>query len=172
MEWGNIILVAVSGLVGVVGAVVGAIVNNHFSRQHMKDLWAEEERRRKSDRRRELYQRELAVVSGAVDAASKLMATMGIFTPLYDAEERVEAVKQVGLMIPKAKVAILGLEDEKLMLRYQRFVESWGKWSLLWDWDSGKLQEEKRDRVQHLTVEVDAKASEVRRRIREILEQV
>jgi len=39
MEWGDIILVAVSGSVGVVGAVVGTIVNNHSVIRWMA-LWS------------------------------------------------------------------------------------------------------------------------------------
>lgn len=179
MNQAIIVGLVVGGGVAVIGAYVGHLlrlreirIQADEDRKRMKAIWAEEERRRKSDRRRDLYQRELGVVSGAVDAASKLMATLGSLTPLYDATERVEPVKQVALMIPKARVAILSLEDEKLRLRYEAFVKSWAEWSLLWDWHSGKLQEEKRDRVQHLTYEVDVRASEVRHRIREILEEV
>ena len=177
MEWGNIILVAVSGLVGVSGTLLGAILNNHFGRQQMKEAWAEEERRRKSDRRRELYERELRIVSDSVDAIVGAMAEVG----MLDTEAMVgkkgrdayaKLLGEVGLMFSKGTVLTHSLGDEELIERYDELVGSYIDWSVWLSRDTGEPIHGREAEYYDLREQTEQVASEVWRRIREILEEV
>lgn len=173
MEWGDIILVAVSGLVGVLGAVVGAIVNNHFSRQQMKEIWAEEERRRKSDRRRELYEKDLTTVADTVNALVEVVDRIewSAGTDLSP-DARIELGREAHLLAGRANVMALSLDDQQLDERLHRLIQVYRRWTDLIDLDTGEAYEGTEEEFQEVQEEVRRRASEVLRRRREILEEV
>jgi len=169
MDWGDIILVAVSGLVGVVGAVVGAIANNHFSRQQMKEVWAEEERRRKSDRRRELLERDLKTVSDSLHGVMDLVA--GGWRKEMP-QFRFRLIQEGYIMLWKARLVISSLNDPELAERERQLETSFRAWRDLLDLDSGKVKEGKGEESSKHRLETQQAASRTLRRIREILQEV
>jgi len=159
-------------VIGVGVSVVGTLVSHFVRKREMDRLWTEEERRRKSDRRRELYERDLRIVSDAVDAVMEAMAKVGSLAYLYDEEEGAEAMTQAILMMEKVNVVTLSLKDQELRKRYVKLLEGWRDWLSLLDWHRGRAKEGKQDEFKELTGEMDLAASEVWRRIGKILEEV
>lgn len=133
MEWGDIILVAVSGFVGVGGTLVGTIVNNHLSRRQMKEVWAEEERRRKSDRRREAREADLRMVRDAVDAAIEVEARVTVLGwQQVDSKSRLEPLFEVLKGLDKALLVASSLQDQDLADKCMQVrAISWDGWICL-----------------------------------------
>jgi len=168
MEWGNIILVAVSGLVGVGGTLLGAILNNHFGRQQMKEAWAEEERRRKSDRRREIYERELRIVRDSVKAMRKAMGGL----VWGDRKELLAGlIRKAFLMQATAYLVTASLEDEELRDSYDELTDGYYRWLQLVKTDSGKAKKGKEDQYDEATEQTNRAAVKVWRRTEELLEE-
>ena len=180
---GNVNESIIVGLVVGAGvAVIGALIG-HFLRlremdqqwdrekQRMEALWAEEERRRKSDRRRELYEGELRIVSDAVAGLAR--TTLSVTCPWGETVvSRVESLKEVALMIARARLMTLSLDDLELMQRYAKLLEIFQDWSGLFDLETGEAKEGKEEDLGELTDEAEVAASKVLQRIREILEKV
>ncbi|MCJ7668416.1 MAG: hypothetical protein MUP04_09110, partial [Anaerolineae bacterium] len=111
-----IVGLVIGGGVAVIGALIGHFlrlreIDQQWDRekQRMEALWAEEERRRKSDRRRELYERELRIVSDSVDAIMELMAATKRLTWREERERvkwRFDLAEAFGLILKSHLVAI------------------------------------------------------------------
>lgn len=175
MEWGDIILVAVSGSVGVVGAVVGAIVNNHFGRQQMKEAWAEEERRRKSDLRRGARQEDFKMISDAVDGLMELVGRMqwSAFTERdLTRGARAGLGREAYLVAWRARSVTLSLEDQELIEKYGELRDTFNRWWQLVDLNTGLAEEGREEEFSESRLEVERLVAEVRCQIRQLREQV
>jgi len=166
MEWGDIILVAVSGSIGVVGTLLGAILNNHFGRGQMKEIWAEEERKRRSDRRRELYERELNIVSDAVDTI-----LLAITEQEWD-DQLLELVREVDMTKRRAHLVLSHIKDRELMERYEELMDGFNNWFGSVDSATGMVAAGREEEFEELRRQTEDAASKVRGRITEILVEV
>lgn len=170
--------IIVGVVVGVVVAGIGAVISHYLRKQEMEALWAEEERRRKSDRRRELYERELGTVSDTVDAIVGAMAEVG----RWDMEAMVEKIRgwnsydnligEVSVMWSRGRVVTDSLGDEELIERYDELVDCFIGWSGLLSRVIRGAGEGKEEELDDWREPTERAASEVWRRIREILEEV
>jgi len=166
----------------IVGLVIGGgVAIGHFLRlremdqqwdrekQRMEALWAEEERRRKSDRRRELYERELKIVT---DSLYTIME--GIIGSVGEEEfgSLLELISEAHTMMWKAGLVLRSLGDEELMEGCQQLYRSFLAWRDLLDFETGEPKQGREEEFDGLAGEARQKAAEVQRRIRQILEEV
>jgi len=167
--------IIVGVVVGVVVAGIGAVISHYLRKREMEALWAEEERRRKSDRKRDLYERELKIVSDVVNALVETVdrtewsARAG--TNL-DPGARLELGREAHLMAGRANMIALSLDDQELDERLRRLIDIFNHWTDLVDLDTGEAQEGREEEFEELQEEVRRMGAEVWRRTREILEEV
>lgn len=167
--------IIVGVVVGVVVAGMGAVISHYLRRWEMTDLWAEEERRRKSDRRRELYERDLGIVSDFVHALIRAMAE--VQRPVLMAERakrvfRLELLENLNQMIAKASVVTISADDQELGEGFNQLIDVASRWVAVLDLDTGEAIEGKEKEFEELAGEAKLAASEVLRRKREILMQI
>ena len=162
-------------VIGVGVAVITGLITHCFRLREMRAHWAEEERRRKSDRRRELYERDLKIVSDVVNALVETVdrtewsARAG--TNL-DPGARLELGREAYLMAGRANVIALSLEDQELDERLHRLIQVFNRWIDLLDLDTGEAEKGREKDFEELREEVRRIGAEVMCRTREILEEV
>lgn len=162
-------------VVGVVVALASGYVSHYLRKREMEALWAEEERRRKSDRRRELYEKALGVVGQAMDAWIQLMASMHYMEVGNTKQVEawlVESFRKTSVAATQGVVMAASLEDEQLARRYDEFKLRLVDWLGLLDSATGKVKEGEEEKFGELQAETLALASLIRSRIREMLEEV
>jgi len=171
--WGRTGRMNESIIVGVVVGVVVAIASGYIShclrKKEMEALWAEEERRRKSDRRQEVYEKELSIVRDSVYAAIEAM-TESLREPRHGLRHKLQA--EADTMIVRAVLVETSLDDEELRARLMQLVDHRDTWRDLIDWDTGRPKEGKEEELRKVVVDAHEAASNIFRRIREILEEV
>lgn len=143
-------------------------------RERLEALWAEEERRRKSDRRREACKGELAMVNQAVDTVMDLMFRAGQWAWLFNTEsshERAEMFRRALRIIDKADLVTMSLEDQEFKNRYDEFMDAFVAWATILDPDTGEPIEGKEKESGRLRTETRRVAAELRRLTREILQE-
>lgn len=166
--------IIVGVVVGMVVALASGYVSHYLRKGEMEALWAEERRRRKSDRRRELYDRELKTVSDAVQAAMEAIAAREGLAWL-DEKERVKWLADlggVGHMLDRALMTAFALRDDDLIERCDQLIVKFQDWSNLVHTPTGKVLEGKELEFEDLELAAKSVAADVARRIGEILEEV
>jgi len=175
-----IVGVVVGASVAVIGALVGHFLRLREMDQHwdkeqrrMEALWAEEERRRKSDRRRELYERDLRIVADTVNALVGVVDRIewSAGTNLSP-DERLALGIEAHLMAGRANLITLSLDDQRLDENLHRLIRVFNRWTDLVDLDTGEPYEGTEEEFQELQEEIRRTGAEVLRRKREILEEV
>jgi|GEM_PF-4249758 len=150
----SIILVVVGWSLG----IVTTILERRFHRQE-----------RKSDRRRELCERDLNIVRDSVDVIEEAMGGL----VWGDREELLaDLLREAFLMQVKALLVTISLEDEKLRKSYEELGDGFGRWLSLTDTSTAKPKEGKEDEYREAAEQTHRAAAEVLRRRREILEEV
>ena len=160
----SIILVAVGGFLGIIGTVVGTLVNYRLRQEE-----------RKSDRRQEVYERELSVVRDLVDALVEAMDRIEWWAHIetkVGPGARAELGKEAYLLTGKANLVALSLNDQELMKGCSKLLQGFNRWSDLLDSDTGKAKEGREEEYKELRDEIRRIGSEVRQRTREILEEI
>lgn len=158
-------------------AVVGALVGHFLRRREMQAQWDKEERRLKSERRRDLYERELRTVSDTVDAIVRAMAEVGNWDmkAMFGKRGRNSydnLIGEVDVMWSRGRVVTDSLGDEELIERYDELVDCFGGWSGLLSRVIRDAREGKEEDLDDWRGPTERAASEVWRRIREMLEEV
>jgi len=160
-------------VIGVIVAVAAGCVSHVLRKREMQDLWAEEERRRKSDRRRELYERELGTLKDSVDALMDGVAGIELSTwsrggwrPLFD------SMAEAYQTMKKARVLPVPLEKQGFAKSYWNLIDLCQKWFDLADWSKPDAFEGKLEEALRLRREIEGAASDVNCRIAEILKEV
>lgn len=162
-------------VVGCGVAVIGALVGHWLRLREMQAHWDEDERKRRSDRKRELYERELRTVADMADALVEGMETIywsAYVDPTQDPAARVRPMKEAFVIQGKAAMASLSLQDEELTDGCNKLIDAYNNWRGLYDRASGMPQEGKEEEYQKSRGHVRLIGSQVQRRIREVLEQV
>lgn len=137
--------IIIGAVVGVVVAAAGALIGYKLRRKEMRELWAEEERRRKSDRRREIYERDLKIVSDSMHALTEAMTKgwrekqLGL-TGIFEAHE----------MMLKCIPVVNSFEDAELTERFQQAFDAYRAWYGLIDFSTGKAKEKGEGRFAEL----------------------
>jgi len=152
-----LILAVISGLMGIVGMLIGSVINDRLRERQMKALWAEEERRRQSDRRRDLYDRELRVVSDSVDAVSEALAKLDW---MDEAESAADLIREVSLMVEKAHLVTVSLGDRELQDGYEKLINGFVGWFHLLDLSTEEPIEGRENEVDEFRVRTEAAAQE------------
>lgn len=147
-------------------AVIGAYIGYLFRLREMKALWTEEEQRRKSDRRRELYEKDLTIVRDSLFAV--MVALMG---GLQERKVSTGLIAEAQLMIWKGLLVADSVDDSELRDRLDQLWEHFAVWADLLD-DTGRSKKGKEKECLELAVKTEQEASEILRRIREMLEKV
>jgi len=129
---------------------------------------------RKSERRRELYEKELGPVSAFVDAVVEGMAQMDLsrFGESRDWRHRFGLMTKPYELRASATIAAGSVGDEKLAERIEEFGEVVGAWIGAFDLRSGKAKEGKEKELEELRAQMELVASQVKRRMRELLMEV
>jgi len=160
-------------VIGVGVAVVGTLVSHFVRKREMDRLWAEEERRRKSDRRRELYERELGALRDSVGALMDAVAgielstwSRGAWRPLFN------SMAEAYQTMKKARVLPVPLEKQGFAKSYWNLIDLCQEWFDLADWSKADAFEGKLEEALKLRREIESAASKVCCRISEILEEV
>lgn len=164
-------------------AVIGALIGYFLRRLEMKDqwdreqkrmeaLWAEEERRRKSDRRREIYERELRIVSDSVELLVEAMTKFEHLMDIYRGQRKKDLVREVGLKLERAYLVVHSFPDEELKLRFDELWSTFVDWIVLTDLETGRVKDGKQKEFDKLGRQARSAGPELVRRIREILEEV
>lgn len=161
--------IIVGVVVGVVVAIASGYISHCLRKKEMEALWAEEERRRKSDRRQEVYEKELSIVRDSVYAAIEAM-TESLREPRHGLRHKLQA--EADTMIVRAVLVETSLDDEELRARLMQLVDHRDTWRDLIDWDTGRPKEGKEEELRKVVVDAHEAASNIFRRIREILEEV
>lgn len=170
----------VGGGVAVVGALIGHFLrlremNQQWDRekQRIEALWTEEERRRKSDRKRELYERELKILSDSVDGLVDVIARVELSIWTKGAcQPFLESMGEAYLMMWRGSLVPISLGDEELIDAHKKLIELYQGYLFLIDWRSEDPFDGKEKEFGKAKAEVLVAASEMRRRIRGILEEV
>jgi hypothetical protein len=162
-------------VVGVGVAAVGAVVGHCIRLREMREQWDEDERRRKSERSRELLERELAIITEFTDVNMDLW--LGIIwwsdtDKLLTADARAELGNKAFLMHAKANVAALSLADETMEAGVEKLIELTRLCSTLLDSDTAKPHAGKDEEYRQALLEMRLTAADIRRRARELLEEV
>ena len=161
--------------VGTGVAAVGAIVGYYLRLKEMKAQWDEDERRRESERRRGFLERELAVITEFADVNMDLWNSIIWWAPtgrLLGAEARAELGNKAFLMHARANTVALSLGDEKLNAGVKKLIGLMQRCNGLLDPDTGKPREDKESQYSQALAEMRTTAADIRRRGRELLEEV
>lgn len=162
-------------VVGVGVAAVGAIVGHCLRLREMKEQWDEDERRRRSERRRELLERELAVITEFADVNVDLWNSIIWWSQtdkLLTADAKADLGNEAFLMHAKANIAALSLGDENLKTGVKKLIEFMERCNKLLDPDTGKPHVRKDKEYRQVLLEMRTTAADMRRRRRELLEEV
>lgn len=157
-------------VIGVGVSVVGTLVSHFVRKREMDRLWAEEERRRKSDRRRELYERDLKIVGDSVFGIEEAMGAL-----VWGNGKKglvVNLIREAFLMQVKSLIVAISLEDEDLRKIYDELSDGYGRWLSLIDTGTGKPKKRRAKESREAAQQTHEAAAKVFRRIREILEEV
>lgn len=150
-----------SAILVIVGWVLGVVTTLIERRFHREE--------RKSDRRRELCERDLNIVRDSVDVIEEAMG--GVVWG--DREELLaDLLREAFLMQVKALLVAISLEDEELRKSYDELSDGYGRWLSLIDRETGKPKEGKEEECREAAQQTHRAAAEVVRRRREILEEV
>jgi hypothetical protein len=156
-------------VIGVMVAVASGYVSHVLRKREMEAFWAEEERRRKSDRRRELCERDLNIVRDSVDAVEEAMGGL----VWGDQEELLaDLLREAFLRQVKAFLVTISLGDEKLRKSCEELGDGFGRCIILIDTGTATPKEGKEDEYREAAEQTHRAAAEVLRRISEILEEV
>ena len=161
-------------VVGAGVAAVGAIVGHYLRQREMKAHWAEEERRRKSERRRELLARELATLTEFVDLVLESWSSLewwAHFEKAFKPDARAEMGKKAYLMAPTANAAAMSLDDDVLSASLEALVDAWMECNDLTDGATELPPDGKVEEYRELQLTMRAASKNVRRRARTMLEQ-
>lgn len=128
----------------------------------------------KSERRRELYEKELGPVSAYVDAVVEGMAQMDMstFGESRDWRHRFGLMTKPYELRASARIAAGSVGDEKLAERIEEFGEVVGACLGALDLRSGKAKEGKEKELEELRDQMELVASQVKRRMRELKVEV
>jgi len=151
-------------IVGVVVGVVVALASSYISHRLRQ-------KERKSERRREVREGELRIICDAVDSLTEAMDRIewsAHISPGAPAELGREAYLKTG----RANVMALSLKDKELMKGCSKLIHGFNRWSDLLDADTGKAREGREKQYRELRAEMRRMASQVRRRIGQISEEV
>ena len=146
------------GLVGVGGVVVGNLITYLF-----------QEGRRKSDRRRELYEADLRIIRDGVYLISEVVTGSMM---AEEQEERAGLIRQAQAMLLKALFVAGAVGDEELAEGVKGLLGAYGAWVYAIDLRTGKPKSGKVDELMKTASPIQKAASKVLRRIREMLEEV
>lgn len=166
--------VIVGLVVGVGVAAAGAVVGHHLRLKEMKEQWSKDERKRKSERRRELLEKELAVITGFVDANSDLWTSIDWWSPtgkLLTAEAKAELGKEAFLMHARANIAALSLGDRSLKADLKKLVGLMNLCNRLLDPGTSQPHEGKEGEYRQALVEMRTTGADIRRRCRKLLQK-
>ncbi len=167
--------IAVGLAVGVGVAVIGAFVGHLLRLKEMREQWAEDERRRRRERRRQLLERELAVVTEFADVNVDLWNSVIWWSQtnkLISAEARAELGNEAFLMHAKANIRALSVGDEDLKTGVRKLIELMERCNTLLDRDTAKPHTGKDKEYRQALLEMRTTAADIRRRGRELLEEV
>jgi len=153
MMFESIILVMVGGFLGVIGTVVGTLVNYRLRQEE-----------RKSDRRRELYERDLKIVG---DSMHRVIEAMTRPFRLAEPKLSVEVIAQAHGMMLESKTVVDSFGDPELTERWRETMNNFETWWKVIDFDIETEVE-----FVERTMQTQKAASRTLRRIREILEEV
>jgi len=145
-------------------AVIGTLVSYYVRR------WEQ-----KSERRRELYERDLRIVRDLADTVTWARAEMTKPASLLvkgGRDSRASLVGEVVLMAARAHVVTISLRNQNLRERCDELFGSFVDWLDTLDWDTGKPVGGKKQEFDKLLKQMEQAAAEVLRRIRQILEEV
>jgi hypothetical protein len=159
--------------VGIGVAAIGAYVGHCLHLREMRAQWAEEERRKKSERRRELLQRELTCVSEFVNLVPEAWSELAWWAHVekrFKPGSRAELGKEAYLMVPKANMAASSVDNEWLSESLGRLVDAWVQCNQLVDGATGEPPEGKEGEYEQLQFAMRQAGADVRRRIRQLLE--
>ena len=162
-------------VVGIGVAAVGAAVGHSLRLREMKEQWSEDERRRKSERRRELLERELAVITDFADVYTDFWTSIDWWAPtgkLLSAEAKAELGNEAFLMHARANIAALSLGDESLKTGVKKLIELMILCNTLLDPATSQPYEGEEDEYRKALVKMRTTAADMRRRGRELLEEV
>jgi hypothetical protein len=161
-------------IVGIGVAAVGTLVGHHLRLEEMNEQWDKDERRRKSKRRRELAERELAVITEFADANMDLWNSILFCSPtgkFPSPEARTESGHQALLMHARANVAALSLGDEELEAGVKKLIQLWDRCNKLIDLATGDPRQGKRKELDEALAGIRTTTARIRRRGRELLEE-
>jgi hypothetical protein len=167
--------IVVGLVVGAGVAAVGAVVGHWLRLREMKKQWSEDEGRRKSERRRELLENELAVITDFADANTDLWASVNWWSPtgkLLTLEARAELGKEASLMLARANVAALSIGDRSLKTGVKKLIELMNLCSSVLDPGTSQPYEGKEGEYREALVKMRTTAADIRRRRRKLLERV
>jgi hypothetical protein len=161
-------------VVGVGVAVVGAYIGHHLRQKEMKAQWEENERGRKSERKRELLERELAVITEFGDVNSDLWSSIIWWAPtgkLLSVEARAEMGNEAFMMHARANIAALSIGDKSLNAGVKKLVELMQACNALLDPGTSKPYAGEDEKYQEAVLEMRRTTANIRRRGRELLEE-
>lgn len=167
--------IVVGLVVGVGVAAVGAFVGHWLRLREMREQWAEDERRRESERSRQLLERELAVITQFADANVDLWNSVVWWSQtnkLLTAEARAELGKEAFLMHARANIAALSVGDKDLKAGVRKLIELMERCNTLLDPDTARPHAGKDEEYRKALREMRTTAADIRRRGRELLEEV
>lgn len=186
MDVSIIVGLVIGGGVAVIGALIGHFVrlremDRQWDRekQRMEALWAEEERRRKSDRRLQARKKDLDIVRDVIDAMVSEVERLERFAWLYE-EEDVETMKsrlkEFLPMMALGRSAAISMDGGELLPKYVELENAFRNWFTLWlNLRTGAYEqevvEERKNDFDRITEEIPAVAASVRRRLRELEEE-
>jgi hypothetical protein len=166
--------IVVGLVVGVGVAAVGAYVGHCLRLREMRARWDEEERRKKSDRRRELLARELGTVIEFVDLVLESWSGLEWWVHLDKAvspHARSEFGKKAYLIAPSANAAAMSLGDDVLDASLEALVDAWQECNDLIDGATRLPPDGKEEKYRELQLAMRQGSKNVRRRARTMLEE-
>jgi hypothetical protein len=129
---------------------------------------------RRSERRRELLEKDLAVITGCVDANSDLWTSIDSWSPtgkLLTVEAKAELGKEAFPMHARATIAALSLGDRSLKADLKKLVGLMNLCNGLLDPGTSQPHEGKEGEYREALVEMRATGAAIRRRRRKLLKE-
>ena len=165
----SIAIAIVAGLIGVFGTVFGALIVgfvgivgtlvNHYLRQ----------RERKSERRRELYERDLSIVLECADAVTEAWA--GTLRS-WVAKPRIVLLEEAAMLLSQARLMTDSIDGLGLEKDFDRLLACFSEYLTCVDEATGRLREGKDKEALKWIREMRDVISEILRRRRQFLEGV
>ena len=156
-------------------AAVGAIVGHYLRLKEMKAQSDEDERRRESERKRGLLERELEVITEFADVNSDLWNGILWWAPtgkLLGVEARAELGREAFVMHARANAVALSLGDERMNEGVKKLIELMKRCNGLLDPETAEPREGKQHEYLEALSDMRITTAEIRRRGRELLEEV